>query len=360
MAAPRINCVFDMDETLGQFNELYGLMAFLSTQVLTQEQFDGIIHDFANDIKDGFDIGLLRPGLYKYFAFLYELQQKEILHSTAIYSNNSWQPTVSFLLSIINAWFPGLMCDGLTKKGVHSLGSNPEFRKANMIQIQAYPPKYDYKKQWGIIEKIFQNPSCGVVVPTPEYTFFYDDNLHDRSYKVPSNLKETLGNNYIRNSAYSNGLNPEFWGKLRASFQKHGVTNADDMFHESIQTFFKGLTNENLFTNQEKSKFINGTPSVAPFSFHAFVAMVTTLLPGKQFVRYTPYGTHGNMDDAINEYNNLWIPPILEKLTDEEKAGLSYPIRANVAGGRRRRAYGKTRKQKKHYKKRTYKKYSRK
>jgi hypothetical protein len=49
----------------------------------------------------------------------------------------------------------------------------------------------------------------------------------------------------------------------------------------------------------------------------------------------------------------------MEKLTEEEKAGLtSYPVRANVAGGRRR--IRKTRKHKKSYKKRTYKKYSRK
>ena len=37
--APRINCVFDMDETLAQFNDLYALMAFISTSVLTKEQF---------------------------------------------------------------------------------------------------------------------------------------------------------------------------------------------------------------------------------------------------------------------------------------------------------------------------------
>ncbi len=383
MAAPasRINCVFDMDETLAQFNNLYALMAFISTEVLTKEEFDGVIQDIANDVKDGFDIGIFRPGLYKYFAFLQELKDKGILHSTAIYSNNGWLYTVSFMVSIINAWFPGLMCEGLSKKGVHSLGSDPNFREANIVIIpRTYPPKNDYKKQWATIVKLFGNASCGGVVPTPEYTFFYDDNMHDEN-KYGSNLKTTLGNNYIRNSAYENGLHPEFWDKLRTSFQKHNIINADGVFNQRIQNLFTsfvkqknekpikqlleeyitkkvrgqltketmGDVNQSLFEADEQLILYNGG-----YNFDAFKRMAN---PRKI---YTIFGTHRTLENAFQEYNNHWIPPILAKLTEEEKADLvSYPVRANVAGGRRR-IRGKTRKHKKQYKKRTYKKYSRK
>lgn len=377
---PRINCVFDMDETLAQFNKLYALMAFISTDVLTKEQFDGVIQDIANAVKDGFDIGIFRPGLYKYFAFLQELKDKGILHSTAIYSNNGWLYTVKFMVSIINAWFPGLMCDGLSKQGVHSLGKNPAFRAANVVTIPGtYPPRKDYKKQWATIVKLFGNASCGGVVPTPEYTFFYDDNMHDER-KYESDLKTTLGNNYIRNSAYENGLHPEFWDKLRTSFQAHGIMNDAGIFNESIQNLFTSLVkqknqkpikqlleeyiskklrgqltqetvgdvNQSLFEAEEQLIFYNGR-----YNFDAFKMMTNPR------GIYKIFGTHRTLGNAIQEYNNSWIAPIMEKLTEEEKAGLtSYPVRANVAGGRRR--IRKTRKHKKSYKKRTYKKYSRK
>lgn len=381
--APRINCVFDMDETLAQFDDLYALMAFLSTSVLTKEQFDGVIGDIANAVKDGFDIGIFRPELYKYFAFLHELHEKGILHSTAIYSNNGWLYTVSFMVSIVNAWFPGLMCEGLSKQGVHSLGKNPEFRAANVVYAKGYNGRNitnvfgnkkiaDYKKQWATVQKIFQNESCGSVEISPENTFFYDDNMHDER-KHGSDMKAILGPNYIQNSAYSNGLNPEFWRILNQSFKRHGIVNEENKFDERIINLFQGYVkegktledhiakkrrgirsadvNESLFVAEEQLVFKNGD-----YSFIGFLSMVKT----QKQKHYTPFGTHRNIQSAIHEYNTRWIDPIFARLTAEERVGLvTFPLRAAAAGGRRR-SVRKTRKHRRQHKKRTYKKYSRK
>lgn len=380
--APRMNCVFDMDETLAQFNDLYALMAFISPVVLSQEQFDGVILDIANAVKDGFDIGIFRPALYKYFAFLHELKQKGILHSTAIYSNNGWSYTVSFMVGIVNAWFPGLMCEGLSKQAVHSLGRNPEFRAANVVyaktwngqnRVNAFGRKMvvDYKKQWATVQKIFQNDSCGQVEITPENTFFYDDNLHDER-KHGSDMKATLGPNYIQNSAYENGLNPLFWELLRTSFQTHGVIDETGKFKDAIINVFQGFVkegktleahiakkqrgiqsadvNESLFVASEQLVFKNGD-----YSYIGFLSMVKTT---KQKT-YFRFGTHRTLENALEEYNALWIPPILARLTEEERTGLTtYPLRADAAGGRRR--HRKTQKRRRSHKKHTIKKYSRK
>ncbi len=385
-AAPRMNCVFDMDETLAQFDDLYALMAFLSTAVLTPEQFRGVVSDIANDVKNGFDIGIFRPGLYKYFAFLNELKQKGILHSTAIYSNNGWLYTVSFMVGIINAWFPGLMCEGLSKKGVVSMGSNPEFRATNVVYakdrnganfINAAGNKkiVDYKKQWATVQKIFQNESCGRVEITPENTFFYDDNLHDER-KHQSDMKATLGPNYIQNSAYSNGLNPMFWANLNESFKRHGIVNQENKFEDRIIRLFQGFVKEGMTLEEYFRRRILGTHSaddvnqslfIAPeqqafkqgdYSYIGFLSMVKSSTQK----RYTPFGTHRNIQSAIDEYNTRWIDPIFARLTAEERAGLvSYPIRADAAGGRRRSRRGKkTQKRRRSHKKRTLKKYSRK
>jgi hypothetical protein len=376
--------VFDMDETLAQFNDLYALMAFISTSVLTKEQFDGVIGDIANSVKDGFDIGIFRPALYKYFAFLHELKENGILHSTAIYSNNGWLYTVSFMVGIVNAWFPGLMCEGLSKQGVHSLGKKPEFRASNVVYAKGYNGRNitnvfgnkkiaDYKKQWATVQKIFQNESCGRVEIRPENTFFYDDNLHDER-KHGSDMKTILGPNYIQNSAYSNGLNPEFWRILNQSFKRHGIVNEENKFDERIINLFQGYVkegktleehiakkrrgiqsadvNESLFVADEQRVFRDGD-----YSYIGFLSMVKT----QKQKGYFPFGTHGSLESAIEEYNTRWIGPILDRLTEEEKAELTtFPLRAAAAGGRRR-SVRKTRKHRlRQHKKRTYKKYSRK
>ncbi len=339
----RLNCVFDMDETLAHFGKLFALTAFISTDVLTKEQYDNVISDIANAVKEGFDIGIFRPGLYKYFSFLHELQEKKILHSTTIYSNNGSQYTVSFMVDIINAWFPGLMCEGLSRQAVHSMGKNPEFRDADIIHGKGLNDSdvTAYKKQWATVQKIFENKSCGPVNITPEKTFFYDDKLHNDEY-FGSDMKKTLGMNYIQTSEYFNGLNPDFWGLLYDIFKTHGILTENDQFEDRIIDLFEG-TDEIPFHEEEVSAFRNGG-----YNYNGFLNM----FKWDKLESYTPFGTHGSLQHAMDEYNYRWIPPIRFHLSDEQKAMLT----TVMAGGRRHR---KTRKRRQH-KKRTIKKYSRK
>ncbi len=312
----RIWCVFDMDETLGCFQNLFGLNAFLSPEILTEEGYRNVVNTLATLIREGFDVGFLRPGLHLFFSVIQQLKNIHCLQGAAIYSNNSWQYTVRFMVDIINSWFPGLVCEGISRMKKYPFEADPDFRRTNMV-FNEQGILVDYRKQWSIVQNIFRDAKCSQTDPEPAQTFFFDDTLHDHD-KYGSDLKAVLGNNFIQNSAYRNGVNPDFWPILRNILRHHGLIDADEVLLPIIQQNIHAFPG---FNAAEKARFRAGTINIARVKYAIY-----DIIPFDGFYPYVAQNVGEPFEALKREYEQLWITPIYNKLTDEEKHELNrYP-----------------------------------
>ncbi len=311
----KIWCVFDMDETLGSFPNLFGLTAFLSPSIFTEDIYRAVINSIALTIKNGFDIGVLRPGLHMFFSVLQKLKEMNVLQGAAVYSNNGWQYTVQFLVDIINAWYPGLFCEGISKQGRYPNKPDPEFRRINIVFDEH--GRIDYKKQWTTIRNIFGREICGSKEPIPEQTFFYDDLLHDER-KYDSDLKRILGSNYIQNSPYINVLNPEFWPILQSIFKHYGIIDDKNVFHPTIQLNIRSFPK---FEQAERNILIRPGFDLT-FDMFKYGIYDIHLQGEGQLPNYVPKNVGDVYTNIIREYEQHWVTPLFNKLTDEEKEEL--------------------------------------
>ena len=185
--------VFDMDETLASFDGFFTFFELIHPNVLGTETYMKIVQQIAiaeemNSSSFISTIGIFRPGLYLYFSFLNFLREMGKLGGVAIYSNTGFDPHVLFTINVINTWFPGMVCEGLSR--------NSALREQNAVATSS---KKKFLKRWDTIEKIFTQEKCGGARPIPENTFFYDDLLEH------VNIAERIGNNYIHVAPYESG-----------------------------------------------------------------------------------------------------------------------------------------------------------
>lgn len=189
--------VFDLDETLGNFDPVFLFLCDLkpettiknwrtipdSLQEPLNSAYKFFVESIAQEEVSGQPLGIFRPGI---FGIMQRLQQ--INAKVVIYSNNGHLSNLEFARNVIHTYLgvSDLICDCIDW---HREGREEEHTQP--INIGAA------RKTWSVLSKLLKEGPCQAEdTLEPEDVFFFDDLDH-------RDLQATLGPRYIKVPGYS-------------------------------------------------------------------------------------------------------------------------------------------------------------
>jgi hypothetical protein len=297
--------VFDLDETLA---ELYPTFYFLAS--LRPELPHTLPDDFKGELDKAYKLfvtnilsaetsqtvplGVLRPGILQVFEKIQQLKNKGQVKGVVIYSNNGHLESLEFIRDLIHQH---LSTTTLILECIHW---GHRMRGEERGRQQGYA-----NKTWSVLSTILKEFPVGAPADlSPESVYFFDDMNH-------KDLKTHLKKNYIQVPSYT----------FRAPFDA------------LVQQFTSALDEANV--NKDK-----------------FIAMIAQLL-GKSLKSY---------DDVLANFKlktrdtSKGSPPIKKdegiQLMNDALRTISRSLKTGGGKRKRRPWNGKTRRQRKQYKRR--------